>query len=44
MEWQDEHLMFSNLKENHEKLLIAREIDKIWKPVVMLDDVKQHTR
>ena len=44
MTWQDDFLKFSQLKENHEILLVSSERDSIWTPIVLFDDVHQYAR
>ena len=46
VEWVDHRLKFQHLKKGleHRKLIPEDELEQIWKPVIILDDINQYNR
>ena len=44
IEWKDQRLKFQHLKKGVERLLPKTEVDKIWKPTIILYDTRQFQR
>ena len=43
-QWQDFRLRFQNLKKNKLNVLKPFELEQIWEPILLLDDVNQFNR
>ena len=43
-EWKDHRLRFQNLDVNNFKVLKEFEVQQIWKPIILLDDINQFNR
>ena len=44
IQWTDHRLNFKHVKNGSETLLSEDEVDKIWNPKIMLDDINQFNR
>ena len=44
VKWKDQRLKFQHMKKGLQRLLPNEELDKIWNPILMLDDINQNYR